>query len=612
MKLGQSKAGVSSAAVSSADNGDRRLIGGLVVSLLLHALVLLLQFGVPGLGLPGAPPPLTVRIAAVAPPAPPLPAPLPEPDSPIPPPSPAPLRPTSGMQMIDPVVTPAAPLPKATPLVKKGKPRRARRISTPLPAQETEAEMTRVIAQDSKLNDFSVPVARPEEAETKTVDITEAQHGEDDGDAGDSAALEAAAAKAGKLKAEEEAQAQKLAEEKREAGKRAAEQAALLAEQKKADEALRNAEQAAQLQKAEQDAARDKEQQLAQQNAEQLKLALQKIEQQRAEQQKVEQQRVEQQRAEQLRAEQLKAEQLKAEQQKTEQLKLEQRRVEQQVAERQRAEQLKAEQAALEQQRAEQKRVEQQKAEQQRLEQQKAEQQRLAEQKAEQQRAEQQKAEQQKAEQQKAEQQRAEQQRAEQQRAAQQRAEREAAQRGRELVATQPGSTGQGGPAAGTGIVGGTNKIPQDMLGSDLGNRARDLVKGLDVLRGAPPGVRRTGDRRAVVSFNERDLPLKMYVESWRQKIERNGALNYPRSWADAVRIDPLVSVAVRSDGTVEDVIIVSSSGRADMDEAVRRIVRVNARYSPFPQQIAERYDVIEIRRVWRFDDALKLMEELH
>ena len=150
------------------------------------------------------------------------------------------------------------------------------------------------------------------------------------------------------------------------------------------------------------------------------------------------------------------------------------------------------------------------------------------------------------------------------------------------------------------------------MLGSDLGNRARDLVRGLDVLRGSPPAPRRAGNRRAVVSFNERDLPLKMYVESWRQKVERNGALNYPRSWVDAVRMDPLVSVAVRSDGSVEDVIIVTSSGRADMDEAVRRIVRVNARYSPFPAQIAEKYDVIEIRRVWRFDEALKLMEELH
>lgn len=559
MKFGQAKTGA-----SPADHADRRLIGGLVVSLLLHGLVLLLQFGVPGLGLPGAPPPLTVRIAAVAPPAP-----APEPDVavavPVPVPAPLPPRPASGMQMIDPVVAPAAPPVKAAPLVKKGKTRRARRISTPLPALDTEAETSRVIAQDSTLNDFSVPVARPEEAEQKTVDVTKAQHGEDDGDADDTAAEEAAAAKAGKLKAEEEA-AQKLADERREAEKRAAEQAALLAEQKKADEA-------AQQQKAEQDAARAKEQQLAQQKTEQLKLEQQKVEQQRAEQ--------------------LKAEQLKAEQVKAEQLKLEQKKAEQQIAERQRAEQ-----AKLEQQRAEQLKVEQQKAEQQRLAEQKAEQQRVAEQKAEQQRAEQQ---------------RAEQQRAEQQKADQQRAEREAAQqRARDLAASQPGTTGQGGPAAGTGAGGGTTQIPKNMLGSDLGNRARDLVKGLDILRGAPPGVRRAGDRRAVVSYNERDLPLKMYVESWRQKIERNGALNYPRSWADAVRVDPTVSVAIRSDGTVEDVVIVSSSGRADMDEAVRRIVRVNARYSPFPPQIAERYDVIEIRRVWRFDDALKLMEELH
>ncbi len=47
------------------------------------------------------------------------------------------------------------------------------------------------------------------------------------------------------------------------------------------------------------------------------------------------------------------------------------------------------------------------------------------------------------------------------------------------------------------------------------------------------------------------------------------------------------------------------------MDEAVRRIVRVNARYSPFPPAIAARYDVIEIRRVWRFGDTLKLLEEV-
>jgi TonB family protein len=143
------------------------------------------------------------------------------------------------------------------------------------------------------------------------------------------------------------------------------------------------------------------------------------------------------------------------------------------------------------------------------------------------------------------------------------------------------------------------------------GKSVRDLVKGLDLLKGAPPAPIPQNPRRAVVGSNERDVPLRMFVDSWRQKIERNGTINYPPSWANIVRIDPLVNVALRSDGSVEEVTIIRSSGRADMDEAVRRIVRVNARYSSFPPNVASRYDVIDIRRVWKFDEALKLVEEL-
>ncbi len=102
-----------------------------------------------------------------------------------------------------------------------------------------------------------------------------------------------------------------------------------------------------------------------------------------------------------------------------------------------------------------------------------------------------------------------------------------------------------------------------------------------------------------------------MYVESIRQKIERNGTLNHGQLPAERVRIDPLVSVALRSDGSVEDVTIVRSSGHPETDEAVRRIVRLNARYSAFPPNVAARYDVVEIRHVWTFADGLKLLEEI-
>ena len=102
-----------------------------------------------------------------------------------------------------------------------------------------------------------------------------------------------------------------------------------------------------------------------------------------------------------------------------------------------------------------------------------------------------------------------------------------------------------------------------------------------------------------------------MYVESWRQKVERNGNFNYSQTAKDKARGDPVVIVAIRSDGSVEDITIVRSSGRADLDEAVSRIVRLNAPYAVFPQNIAAKYDVIEIRRVWRFDETLRIVEEV-
>jgi TonB family protein len=151
------------------------------------------------------------------------------------------------------------------------------------------------------------------------------------------------------------------------------------------------------------------------------------------------------------------------------------------------------------------------------------------------------------------------------------------------------------------------------MPGSGLANRARDMVRGLDVLGGTPPPPPpRPGERRAVDRGAEREVALRMYVESIRQKIERNGTLNHAQLGAGRVRIDPLVSVTLRSDGSVDNVTILRSSGRSDIDDAVRRVVEMNARYSVFPPNVAANYDVVEIRRVWSFAEGLKLLEEVH
>ena len=66
-----------------------------------------------------------------------------------------------------------------------------------------------------------------------------------------------------------------------------------------------------------------------------------------------------------------------------------------------------------------------------------------------------------------------------------------------------------------------------------------------------------------------------------------------------------------RSDGSVEDIIINRSSGRADLDEAVRRIIKINAKYAAFPPNVAAVYDVIEIRKVWLFEEVLRVIDEI-
>ena len=178
--------------------------------------------------------------------------------------------------------------------------------------------------------------------------------------------------------------------------------------------------------------------------------------------------------------------------------------------------------------------------------------------------------------------------------------------------ATIPGTGSGNGSAGANGSA--LASASQASLQSDLANRLREQARGLDLLRGAPPVPRDTVEksrRRSVFSTSERDVQLRAYADSWKQKIERNGNLNYSNTARDKARGDPIVTVSIRSDGTVEEVTIHRSSGRMDLDQAVRNIVRLNARYAAFPPAVAAQYDVIEIRRIWSFDDSLRILEEL-
>ena len=100
---------------------------------------------------------------------------------------------------------------------------------------------------------------------------------------------------------------------------------------------------------------------------------------------------------------------------------------------------------------------------------------------------------------------------------------------------------------------------------------------------------------------------LIRYAEAWARRIEMNMTFDIVREAAKKPHVDPLVTVAIRSDGFVESVTFVVSSGAAELDEAIRRVVRSQENYPAFPAELAREYDVIEIRRTWHFDMAIRL-----
>ncbi|MCL2830025.1 MAG: TonB family protein [Betaproteobacteria bacterium] len=91
------------------------------------------------------------------------------------------------------------------------------------------------------------------------------------------------------------------------------------------------------------------------------------------------------------------------------------------------------------------------------------------------------------------------------------------------------------------------------------------------------------------------------YVEAWRQKVERIGTLNYPQEARGRLYGDLLLSVTIKSDGSVGDVRIERSSGHKILDDAALRIVRMAAPYAPFPPEIRQEADEIDITRLWTF-----------
>ena len=114
--------------------------------------------------------------------------------------------------------------------------------------------------------------------------------------------------------------------------------------------------------------------------------------------------------------------------------------------------------------------------------------------------------------------------------------------------------------------------------------------------------------KRKFVGARAQEYRFALYVESWRQKVEKIGNLNYP----EAARAQKLygqlrMTVSIKSNGDIEDIVIDKSSGSKILDSAAERIVRMAEPYAAFPEDIKKDTDLLSITRTWTFtrEDSL-------
>jgi protein TonB len=116
--------------------------------------------------------------------------------------------------------------------------------------------------------------------------------------------------------------------------------------------------------------------------------------------------------------------------------------------------------------------------------------------------------------------------------------------------------------------------------------------------------------RKKFIGARVEEYRFAQYVEDWRQKVERIGNLNYPDAAKGRLYGSLVLTVVIRSDGSLDKVELSRSSGQKVLDNAARRIVEMAAPYSAFPDSIRRDTDVVEITRTWSFTTSDRLQAQ--
>lgn len=117
--------------------------------------------------------------------------------------------------------------------------------------------------------------------------------------------------------------------------------------------------------------------------------------------------------------------------------------------------------------------------------------------------------------------------------------------------------------------------------------------------------------KRKFIGARAKEYRYALYVDAWRQNVEKIGNKNYPVAAKQKKIYGQLqMTVSIKKDGSIEKIELDRSSGHKILDEAARHIVELGAPYAKFTDEIAKETDILSITRTWTFTREDQVMTQ--
>jgi outer membrane biosynthesis protein TonB len=133
---------------------------------------------------------------------------------------------------------------------------------------------------------------------------------------------------------------------------------------------------------------------------------------------------------------------------------------------------------------------------------------------------------------------------------------------------------------------------------------AEQAARTADVVTPTPAEKPR---RQTIIGRPDTDDRLAIFAETWSQRVQQNADFEFLDAAKSGPYTNPIVTVTLRVDGTVDSVVFKRSSGIPAIDDAIRIIIASLEPYSRIPAELALDYDVVEVTRLWSFGSGLRL-----